>query len=49
MKRKLKLNELNYMSTDLRHDLDRVSEDRHSQNWREYLEQERARVKTEVG
>lgn len=34
------------MSTDLRHDLDRANEDRHSQNWREYLEQERARAKS---
>lgn len=49
MKRKLKLNELNYMSTDLRHDLNRESEDRYSQNWREYLEQERTRVKAEAG
>ena len=47
--RMLKLNELNYMSTDLRHDLNRESVDRHSQTWREYLEQERARVKTEAG
>lgn len=45
----VKMNELNYMSTDLRHDLNRESEDRHSQNWREYLEQERARVKAEAG
>lgn len=34
------------MSTDLRHDLHRESEDRHPQNWREYLEQERARAKS---
>jgi len=44
-----KINELNYTSTDLRHDLNRVSEDRHSQKWWEYLEQEWTRVKTEVG
>ena len=34
------------MAIDLRHDLDRANEDRHSQNWREYLEQERARAKS---
>lgn len=34
------------MSTDLHHDRDRANEDRHSQNWREYLEQERARAKS---
>lgn len=37
------------MSTDLRYDLGRASEDRHSQNWREYLEQERIRAKAEAG
>lgn len=36
------------MSTDLRHDLNRVSENRHSQKWWEYFEQEWIRVKTEV-
>ena len=44
-----KINELNYMSTDLPHDVDRGNEDRNFQNWWEHLKQERVHEKVETG